>query len=456
MQATDPGSARMRSPEVRIAPGRGLVDEPLHVAIHGGEPGVKVTIRARVAANGRLLGESSAQFEIPDGGVLDLARTAPLSGDYEGVTTTGLLQGMGACPPDRRLLGDDGGSSVDDARPSRSSGGPAPLRVEFACLVDGEPLGAATAERLFMADGVRRLEVRDDGLVGTFFAPSRAPGAPVLVLGGSEGGIPESVAALLASRGHPALALAYLGGRPLKRKPVRVPVEYVLDGLGWLAARPESGSSRPVIVGSSLGAQLGLLAASVSPAVGGVVSFSGSGVVVPVANRLWPASPFRSGGRDVPFLRHAGSLALLFRFFAASLAPRSVPISLTRYRRNALANRERVARATIAIEKAACPVIMFSGDDDQIWPSSPLCSVLEERLAGAAHRFGHELHVYEGAGHTLGIPYLPFSDEVALGPFRFLTGGKKLAHQRACVDSWDRMLGFLTRCGDEACQGARA
>ena len=55
-----------------------------------------------------------------------------------------------------------------------------------------------------------RRAVRDDGLRGTFFVPAGGgvhPGA--IVVGGSGGGLQEGDAALLASRGIAALALAY-------------------------------------------------------------------------------------------------------------------------------------------------------------------------------------------------------------------------------------------------------
>jgi dienelactone hydrolase len=54
--------------------------------------------------------------------------------------------------------------------------------------------------------------VDEGSLVGMFFQPAGSGARPaVLVLGGSEGGLPTATAALIASYGYAALALAYFG-----------------------------------------------------------------------------------------------------------------------------------------------------------------------------------------------------------------------------------------------------
>jgi hypothetical protein len=48
----------------------------------------------------------------------------------------------------------------------------------------------------------------------------------VILLGGSDGGVMEGSAAVLASRGYAALALAYFGAPPLPPELIEVPLEY--------------------------------------------------------------------------------------------------------------------------------------------------------------------------------------------------------------------------------------
>ncbi|HEX8259840.1 MAG TPA: hypothetical protein VF558_06050 [Rubrobacteraceae bacterium] len=59
---------------------------------------------------------------------------------------------------------------------------------------------------------VDRWPVREGGLVGTFFRPSTpGPHPAVIVLGGSDGGLREGSAAVIARQGYATLALAYFG-----------------------------------------------------------------------------------------------------------------------------------------------------------------------------------------------------------------------------------------------------
>ena len=74
------------------------------------------------------------------------------------------------------------------------------------------PAGQGKFTQRLAAEGVTRQDVREHGLVGTLYLPpGAAPGShpAVLILNGSGGGINEPRAALYASRGYAAFALAY-------------------------------------------------------------------------------------------------------------------------------------------------------------------------------------------------------------------------------------------------------
>ncbi len=111
------------------------------------------------------------------------------------------------------------------------------------------------------AQDVQRVDVREGGLVGHFYAASDASGRTgVLMLGGSGGGYPDEAAARdLARAGYPVLALAYFrdyGGDPaeLEQRQLRnVPLEYIFEALDWLQARPEVRADRIVLMGNHVG-----------------------------------------------------------------------------------------------------------------------------------------------------------------------------------------------------------
>jgi Dienelactone hydrolase and related enzymes len=129
---------------------------------------------------------------------------------------------------------------------------------------------------------VQRVEVREGGLVGRFYAAvgaSRRTG--VLMLTGSGGSYPDEAAARdLARSGYPVLALAYFRDREgnppeLAQKELRnVPLEYIFNALDWLKTRPEVRADRIVLMGESRGAELALMIGALRPDVAGVIAYS--------------------------------------------------------------------------------------------------------------------------------------------------------------------------------------
>src|SRR5205823_7722084 len=106
------------------------------------------------------------------------------------------------------------------------------------------------------------------------------PRPGVLVLGGSDGGIPSHLAATLASEGFTCLALAYFGIAGLPRHLAEIPLEYVETALMWLGEQPLVAGTRVGVIGASRGAELALLAAASFPdRIGAVIAYAPSSVV---------------------------------------------------------------------------------------------------------------------------------------------------------------------------------
>jgi len=101
-----------------------------------------------------------------------------------------------------------------------------------------------------------------------------------------------------------------------------------------------------------------------------------------------------------------------------------------------------VAIGSIAVEKIAGPVLLVSGTDDQVWPSTCLSEMAIERLKAHEHPFPYEHLRYEGAGHPTGLPYSgPVNTRAGLMPL----GGSLERNGFLHADSWPRVLGFLKK-----------
>lgn len=108
------------------------------------------------------------------------------------------------------------------------------------------------------------------------------------------------------------------------------------------------------------------------------------------------------------------------------------------YRRDA----DETIAAAIPVERIQGPVLLVSGEDDQLWPSKDLADMVFQRLVQHAHPYPFEHLSYRGAGHAaFGVPDVPTYGSSAT-PL-FVLGGTPAGNARARADSWPRMLAFL-------------
>ena len=102
----------------------------------------------------------------------------------------------------------------------------------------------------------------------------------------------------------------------------------------------------------------------------------------------------------------------------------------------------------LPVERINGPVLLISGTDDAVWPSTVLSEFAVRRLRAHAHPHAVEHLVYDGAGHIIGppVPGISFSITHAVHPIiglDFAFGGSVEKNTAASHDSWARILRFL-------------
>jgi dienelactone hydrolase len=418
---------------IEVTPQKSLVDEPLRIVAGGAPPGAWVTVRAVLRDDAAQRWASWGAFVADADGLVDLATQAPVTGTWATIDPLGLIWSMR----------DEGQPS---GRVSFVKRDVTPLRIEVVAEAGAETATAPPVERQVVAPDVERIELRDHGLVGTYFRPAGSGPFPgVIVVGGSGGGLNELSSALMASRGLAALALAYFGVDALSPDLRRIPLEYFETAIGWLRTRAEVRSGGVGVVGTSRGGELALLLGSTFPTINRVVAYVPSGVVHPAISRgeadprnPEPAWTYR--GEAVPFIQpSSGSPAV------SETAP-GEPIPLTPIFLHMHTDKDAVAAATIPVERINGPVLLISGDDDQMWPSTPFSRNVVERLSsqGFLHPFEHR--GYPDAGHMIGAPLGPATVQASLHPVRgklYSYGGTPRGNAAARADSWPRVIRFL-------------
>lgn len=320
----------------------------------------------------------------------------------------------------------------------------APHTVTFQVVNNGS-VASQSIQRLAIAADVVRANVREDGLYGTsYMHRSGAPRPGLIVLGGSEGGVPSEVAALFASHGFNALALAYFNADSLPKALANIPIEDVQRAITWLAQQPNTDGSRIGIYGGSKGAELALLAAATFPQLTAVVATKPSSVVFSglFYGQTEPA-PSSWSYQGVPFPYVNGVVPAVVKETIARDLSANRPASYAPEYLAQLKNATNGDAATIPVERIKGPVLLVSGDDDQLWPSSYMAAAIMARLHASHHPFADGWLHYQEAGHGIGVAYDPYMESTGNRYLRL--GGTPLGNARASADSWPRILQFLHR-----------
>lgn len=323
-------------------------------------------------------------------------------------------------------------------RPDRSSAPPAGTPAAGADTRMSTPDTTAPRNTTAIDAGeAAGLEVREDGLVATWFAPTSAaqPGPALLVLGGSEGGKTMStrMASAMHAQGYATLALAYFGDEGLPEQLQAIPLEYFSRALDWLERQPGVDPSRIGVIGGSKGAEAALLIASRDRRVRAVLAATPSDFAWQSVDwNGWSDTPsWTEAGQPVPYLRYApfDPAAGLRAMYDRSIAE---------------ASPEARERARIPIENSAASILLIAGAQDALWGASAASDRIVDSLAAAAHP--HEVQVlsYAEAGHVVFIGG-PLAAGDPLLERILPMGGTAEGVAAAINDSWPKALAFLER-----------
>ena len=409
-----------------------LFDESVDTQIIGLEPNQRVTLRASMPLDG-CIWESQTVFRANGAGVVDVASQEPIEGGYDTADPMGPFWSM------QPVSGESTYAENEYVRDTTAT-----LTVE----TDGETFGSTTLKRIFAASGVTRSSIRENGLVAEFYRPGGVgPHPGVIRISGSGGGFPRRKStALLASHGYAVLNVAYFGVEDLPDSLELIPLEYFQKAIDWLAAR-ESVVADPLgAVGGSRGGELALLLGARFPEITTVIASVPSGVVFPGIPADWasgdPPKPAWTLD-DEPLSRVPYSFSGLGFLRQAWRMARGKPIEIAPLYSGGLekADQETVAAATIPVEQIGGPVLLTSGLDDRMWPSSRLAEITLKQLEAHDYPYPYEHLSYEGAGHAIATPYRPTIGRESAQRFAF--GGTPEAYAHADADSWSRTLAYL-------------
>lgn len=415
-------------PSLSVSPSSALVDASVSITVTGLEPRQKVTLDAQTKDYFENIWQSQAVFLADEKGTIDLATNGPFSGSYEGNDPMGLFWSMHSQSEE-----------VGAFYPPKKA-----LIIQLSVLDSAKrKLCSKEITRKLFSDKISLVDVKERGVVGLFCIPEKSTSnVLVITLTGSNGGLSPSRAQLLASHGIPSFALAYFGTGDLPKNLEEIPLEYFEKAFKYLKQNYVQHFEKLVLLGASRGGELALLLASYFPKdVDGVIAY------VP-SNVIWSGLPDMSKpswtyqGSPLPFVPPAKHDS------ATVSATIDLPAETSSFCYASLKQHpEKAHAAQINLQNIQCPLLLISGKDDKMWPSSYFCTELMKHPCPA-----QRTHLdYDEAGHLIYFPYLPTSSSLYFHPKAkkwFTLGGTPDGNNFASHDSWKKVISFIQNFED--------
>ncbi|KAM9361850.1 bile acid-CoA:amino acid N-acyltransferase-like [Symphorus nematophorus] len=415
------------APLLTAAPVRGLIDERISITGRFLPPHCPVTVCARMHSEDGDLWEAFAHYNTNADGTVNLTKDHSVGGSYLGCEPMGLFWGLQPAPGGREGLR------------LRKKNTETPFIVRMS-LLEGHvspsagqstELAAVTTERWYMAPGVQRIQIRQNGLVGTLFLPpGPGPFPAMLDLWGMGGGLIEYRSALFASRGYASLSLAYFGHKelpgPLNR--INVGDSYFKSAFQLLQDHNQVCGDRVGVIGLSFGVYLALRIAThigVKPSC--LICINGPvGSTIKFSDAEGRTEDFES---DVKFWTYDDQGNVIFRDI-------SLPANIPPERR-------------VKLENLTCPLMYIVGEDDLSASTMETAALIEETLKAAGKSDLFTRLSYPDAGHLIEPPYTPNSrlSLWSVKPKKLFTlwGGHLAPHAAAQEDAWKKIQDFMER-----------
>lgn len=293
-------------------------------------------------------------------------------------------------------------------------------------------------------DGVKPRTINENGFQANYFVKNiTEKKAAIVLIGGGQWG--DYWSQELANKGFVGLSLPYTGKEGLPKLPEEINLEYFEKSLAWLVKQPEVDPDKIIVMGASRNAELSLVIASLFPKfVSGVIAYAPSSV-------SWSNTVLPYNSDDLkPSWKYQG-VAIPYVPMNKILGNDSNKIETLEYWKSGLTKTQYVTKATIKVEKINGPILLLSGKDDKVWPSSLMADMIEQRIKESNFQHPFLNIKYEKAGHLISSDP-EINSDIRTGnmningkDYEFEFGGTFEGDKKAKQDAKIRLMEFIEK-----------
>lgn len=291
----------------------------------------------------------------------------------------------------------------------------------------------------FLFDGIRPQEIKENGFQGNFYTHKDTyKSAAVVLIGGGQWG--DYWAQEFAKNGYSGLSLPYYGREGLPELMEEIPLEYFETAIGWLRQQPGVDADKIILMGASRNAELALVTGATLPGLsGGVIAYAPSALTwsntVLAFNSDIVKPSWTYHGEAIPYVR-----------MEKIAAPDSDTIHTETYWEKGLSKNP---KGIIPVENIRGPVLLFSGKDDEVWPSAKMADMIAQRLKEKNFGYTFQNIQYDDAGHLIsGNPDFLATKRTGTmliegKEYKFNYGGTAKGDQQAQIDARKKVFEFI-------------
>jgi|GEM_PF-879656 len=419
-----------QQPTLSISSQSALVSDSLSVTVSGLTSGQVISLLSETADQRGRSWVAQATYKADAYGNVDVGKSAPLSGSYTDKDGMGLFWSatLNGLPADSMV-------GVFSRRAQLSH------KTTIKLQIDGVMIDSSQVVRRYLIEDVTTDSISHNGLRGILHTHSNSNirGA-VIVLAGSDGGLTSANwrAALLASSGIPALALAWFDYADLPEDLIEIPLEYLYKAQTFL--KEEKGFKRIALLGFSKGSEYALSYTSRFPENGidAIVAISPSTYVWQGINRNIDVKSSWSYNDEpltfIPWQYNANVISML-----RSREPKQFR-KLYQYSLNSTSD-DLLTKTQLNLTNSDAKVLLIAGTDDGSWPAAKMAERLYSQIQTSGISPRVVKHIFQDAGHLIYFDYLPVTDSRVQSGQVF--GGTIEANINARRKAWKAIKNFL-------------